>query len=144
MELQGRKVSLKSGSTLYVNPANYADTEEFLSSFLESVAGFPLVDETGTVDPKMIKVFAETTVAKAFTRPALKSALWKCLAYCLYVKTGGQTPEKVTPQLFDTQSYRGDLPFILYECAYENLIPFLSGLWNVSNNLESQVRSFLK
>lgn len=146
LELSGRKVELPSGAVLYVNPARYEDTEEFLGAFLESVAGLPsnFQNEDGTINSEVIKLVSELSVSKVFINPKLKACMWKCLAYCLYVTKGGQAPEKVNVQLFDGKADRADLATVFYECAYENFLPFLSGLWNVSGRLQDQIKSTLK
>jgi len=132
--INGRKVDLPSGNKLYVVPAKFEDTEEFLGAFLEAIQGLPSPDKASE---EYAKVFSEIVITKAFIQPKLKSSLWKCLAYCVYVK--GAAPTKVTPQIFDGIADRKDLAEIFYECAFENFDPFIQGLWNVSKRLQSQI-----
>jgi len=147
MELSGRSITLPSGATLYAKPARYEETEEFLGSFLRSVVGLPsdFTKEDGTINEASIKVVSEIVVSKVFTDKELKSAMWKCLSHFLYVKKEGSAPEKVLPLIFDNGTAdRGDLADIFYECAYENFLPFLKGLYGVSSRLQDQIKTSLK
>jgi hypothetical protein len=141
-ELKGRKVSLQSGATLYVNAAKYADSEELLSQFLASVENMPSqFDEAAYTD-----LFSKIVVSRFFTRPELKRAAWRCLEYCIYVPAGKDLQLKVTPELFDPNGAgdRGDLAQVMEETARENIWPFLKGLWNASQNLKSAINATQK
>ena len=139
MEIKGRKVDLPSGAKLFVNPAIYEETETFLGEFLESVQGLPL----DTENEELVKNLSQIAVGKVFIKPLLKAAMWNCLKHCLYLPAGKEVPEKVTAKLFDGIGSRSDLADIFYECAFENLSPFLSGLYSVSRRLSSAIKSTL-
>lgn len=136
IELEGRPVKLESGNTLYVKEARFEDSDEMLAAFLEANGGTLSPDGQ---DDDVVRALAEVCASKFFRNPRLKAAMWKCLGYCLHKK--GELVEKVTPQLFDGVAARTDAARIFYECAYENLSPFLVGLWNVSTSLASLIKN---
>lgn len=133
--LEGRPVPIGEG-TLYVKEAVYEDAEELITAFLEANGG--TLSPEGQ-DDKVIRAIAEICASKFYRNPRLKAAMWKCLEVCLYKK--GEAVEKVTHALFNGGCPRKYGPAIFYECAYENLSPFLIGLWNVSTGLARTIKS---
>lgn len=140
MELKGRKHELPSGAKLYVNPATYEETEQFLGAFLEAVQGLPL--DVG--NDELVKNISHIAVGKVFINPSLKASMWKCLLHCHYIPKGKEAADKITPMLFDGIGSREDLADIFYECAFENFSPFLKGLYNVSIRLALAIKSTRK
>lgn len=138
MELRGRKYSLPSGAELTLIPATYVESEDLLGAVLASVGGLPAKFD----EEEYTNLFSNLVVANFFTKPEIKNAIWGCLGYCLYKGAGKTVPEKVTRALFDNgHGKREDVPEIFFECAKENLLPFMSGLWKASKTLQAQINA---
>lgn len=139
MEIKGNKKSLPSGATLYVVPAKFIESYDFMGALLGSMEG--------KLSPAMLdtdeyrEMFSNITVSKFFTDFKLREAAWKCLEHCLYQGPDSKIVEKITDDLFDRTGKREDVPAILYEVAHENLFPFFVGLWNASKTLQGILKS---
>ena len=139
MEIKGNKKSLPSGATLYVVPAKFIESYDFMGALLGSMEG--------KLSPAMLdtdeyrEMFSNIVTSKFFTDIRLRESTWKCLEYCLYQGPDGKIVEKVSTDLFDRTGKREDVPAILYEVAHENLFPFFGGLWNASKTLQGILKN---
>ena len=139
MEIKGNKKSLPSGATLYVVPAKFIESYDFMGALLNCMEN--RLSPAALDSDEYREVFSNLVASKFFTDRTLREATWTCLGYCLYGATDKSVPEKITTDLFDRTGKREDVPAILYEVAHENLYPFFAGLWSSSKTLQGILKS---
>jgi hypothetical protein len=139
MEIKGKEKPLPSGAVLYVVPAKFIESYDFMGALLGCMEN--RLSPAALDSDEYREVFSNLVASKFFTDAKLRESTWKCLEYCLYKASGSQVTEKVSTDLFDRTGKREDVSAILYEVAHENLYPFFEGLWKASKTLQEILKS---
>ena len=113
-----KEVTLPSGAILTVNEAPFEDAKSLHQVFLKE---FSNVDMGSGVElGSMLKnAFCLIASSREFER-----ALQKCVDRCLY------NGEKITNEVFEPSEARADYTEVVYHVAFENLNPFMKGLFS--------------
>ena len=113
-----KKVTLKSGKELGMNPAPFLDAKALYQAIMIETKGLDFGKDHDSAINIMKELFFTYLSSKQ-----IEAALWECLKRCTYAG------HKITPDTFEEVSAREDYVEICFELAKENVLPFLKNLY---------------
>ncbi len=127
-----RKVVLPSRAELEIQLAPLAVSKALYMALLEAM--IPLkMNGSEEFDANLIK----DVVCSSLSSKAIDACVDACMNRCLY------NGEKITDQTFEPAEARQDYLLARYEVAYDNVLPFLSGLLSKYKDEIAKVRAAL-
>lgn len=124
--------TLKSGRSLEITPAPFADAKEIYQVLAEELKTVDM-DEEKEIDVNFLKgVFLSCIGSKK-----LEAAIWKVLPRCKY------NGHKITPDTFEEVESREDYFEICWLASKENVSPFTKTLMQEYSHLLGVVKKIL-
>lgn len=111
------EISLPSGAVLKLGKIPFAEAMELNEAVIEELKSIHF-----TSDTEMATLYKDL-FCTGFSSKKIKSALWKCMARCIY--NGGIGELKIDKDTFEPEEARQDYASVCMEVAKFAMLPFL-------------------